>query len=150
MTANLASLLMLAHIAGDQIMTASHALSALPQMSRLRHGVQPIIVNTAEQPCHPMEEADPLTAVVEGIKQAPSNMSGSLSQDNTSLLSLAKTPINIQKLKRELVGYDPRKVSKFKWLYIRFPSSLDRCSHAKGCKELKICKNKTRCSWAKK
>ena len=59
-----------------------------------------------------MEEADPLTAVVEGVKQAPSNMSGSLSQDNTSLLSLAKSPINIQKLKRELVGYDPQKASE--------------------------------------
>ena len=36
---NPASLPMLAHIAGDQIMAASHALSLLPQMSRLRHGV---------------------------------------------------------------------------------------------------------------
>ena len=39
-------------------------------------------------------------------------MSGSLSQDNASLLSLAKTPINIQNLNRELVGYDPRKGSE--------------------------------------
>ena len=53
-------------------MAASHALSSLPQMSRLRHGVQPILVNTAEQPCHPVEESDPLTARVAGIKQAPS------------------------------------------------------------------------------
>ena len=52
-----------------------------------------------------MEEANPLTAVVEGVKQTPSNLSGSLSLDNTSLLSLVKTPINIQNLKRELVDY---------------------------------------------
>ena len=53
-------------------MAASHALSSLPEMSRLRHGVQPILVNTTEQPCHPVEETDPLTARVAGIKQAPS------------------------------------------------------------------------------
>ena len=81
-------------------------------MSRLRHRVPPIFVNTAEQPWHPIGEADPLTAVVEGIKQVPSNMSGSLSLDNTSLLSLAKSPVNIQNLKRELVGYDPQKASE--------------------------------------
>ena len=97
-----------------------------------------------------MEEADPLTAVVAGIKQAPSYMSGSLSLDNTSLLSLAKTPINLQKLKRELMGYDPRKASEILngFIYGLY-TSLHRCPHAKGCKELKICKNKTRCSWAK-
>ena len=59
-----------------------------------------------------MEEAGPLTAGVAGIKETPSYVSGSLSQDNSSPLSLAKSPINIQNLKRELVGYDPRKGSE--------------------------------------
>ena len=59
-----------------------------------------------------MEEAGPLTAGVVGIKETPSYVSGSLSQDNSSPLSLAKSPINIQNLKRELVGYDPRKGSE--------------------------------------
>ena len=59
-----------------------------------------------------MEEAGPLTAGVAGIKETPSYVSGSLSQDNSSPLSLAKSPINIQNLKQELVGYDPRKGSE--------------------------------------
>ena len=70
---------MFAHIAGDQIMAASHTLTLLPLMSRLRHGVRPIYVNTAEHPCHSVEEAGPLAAEVAGIKKTPSNLSGSLS-----------------------------------------------------------------------
>ena len=45
-------------------------------------------------------------------KKIPLNMSGSFSQDHTSLLSLAKTSSNIQNLKRELVGYDHLKGSE--------------------------------------
>ena len=108
---NPASLPMHAHIAGDRIMATSHALSLLPQMSKLQHGVQPIFVNTAEHLCHAVEEAVPLTAGTV-IKKTPSNLSGSLSQDNASMLSLAKTPINIHNLKQEFVVYDPRKGSE--------------------------------------
>ena len=93
---NPASLPMLAHIAGDRIMAASHALSLLPQISRALTRGTTNFRQYSGSPLPPVEETGPLIGGVAGIKNTPSNMSGSLSQDNASLLSLAKTPINIQ------------------------------------------------------
>ena len=61
-----------------------------------------------------MEEEDTLTVGVAGSDQVTTSLSSHLSQSSnySSIISLAKTPINRKVLEQELVGYDPGKAAK--------------------------------------
>ena len=61
-----------------------------------------------------MEEEDTLTVGVAGSDQVTTSLSTHSSQhsNDSSIFSLAKTPINQKVLEQELVGYDPDKAAK--------------------------------------